>query len=77
MPLIVVIDDDAGTRLLVSQVLKKEALQVMVAEDGVKSVALVSKHKPDWWSAMCRCRRWMVLKYLTKCEMTRRLRPPR
>jgi len=47
MPLIVVIDDDAGTRLLVSQVLKKEALQVMVAEDGVKSVALVSKHKPD------------------------------
>lgn len=31
MPQIVVIDDDAGTRLLVSQVLKKEGYQVMAA----------------------------------------------
>ncbi|MBC7445062.1 MAG: response regulator [Polaromonas sp.] len=47
MPLIVVIDDDAGIRLLVSQVLKKDGLQVMVAEDGAKGLALVREHKPD------------------------------
>lgn len=47
MPLIVVIDDDAGIRLLVSQVLRKDGLQVMVAEDGVKGLALVREHKPD------------------------------
>ena len=47
MPMIVVIDDDAGTRLLVSQVLKKEGYQVVVAEDGVKGLALVLEHKPD------------------------------
>ena len=47
MPLIVVIDDDAGTRLLVSQVLKKVGLQVMDAEDGVKGLALIREHKPD------------------------------
>jgi CheY-like chemotaxis protein len=47
MPLIVVIDDDAGTRLLVSQVLKKEGYQVMAAEDGAKGLALIREHKPD------------------------------
>ena len=47
MPLIVVIDDDAGTRLLVSQVLKKEGYQVMAAEDGAKGLALIRQHKPD------------------------------
>ena len=33
MPLIVVIDDDAGTRMLVTQVLKKEGHEVMEADD--------------------------------------------
>ena len=47
MPLIVVIDDDAGTRLLVAQVLKKEGYQVMSAEDGAKGLALVREFKPD------------------------------
>lgn len=47
MPLIVVIEDDAGTRLLVSQVLKKEGLQVMTAEDGMQGLALIRQHKPD------------------------------
>ncbi len=47
MPLIVVIDDDAGTRLLVSQVLKKEGYQVMTAEDGAKGLTLIREHKPD------------------------------
>ena len=47
MPLIVVIDDDAGTRLLVSQVLKREGHQVMVAEDGAKGLALIREFKPE------------------------------
>jgi CheY-like chemotaxis protein len=42
-----VIDDDAGTRLLVSQVLKKEGYQVMTADDGAKGLALIREHKPD------------------------------
>ena len=47
MPMIVVIDDDAGTRLLVSQVLKKEGFEVVAAEDGAKGLALIREHKPD------------------------------
>ena len=47
MPLIVVIDDDAGTRMLVSQVLKKEGHVVMAAEDGVKGLALIREFKPN------------------------------
>ncbi|MDB5742096.1 MAG: response regulator receiver protein [Polaromonas sp.] len=47
MSLIVVIDDDAGTRLLVSQVLKKEGHQVMAAEDGDKGLMLIREHKPS------------------------------
>ena len=46
MALIVVIEDDAGTRLLVSQVLKKEGHEVMAAEDGVKGLALIREHRP-------------------------------
>lgn len=47
MSLIVVIDDDAGTRILVSQVLKKEGHEVMAAEDGAKGLALIREFKPD------------------------------
>jgi DNA-binding response OmpR family regulator len=47
MPLIVVMDDDAGTRMLVSQVLKKDGYEVMAAEDGAKGLALILEHKPD------------------------------
>lgn len=47
MPLIVVIDDDAGTRMLVTQVLKKEGHEVMAAEDGAKGLALIREFKPD------------------------------
>lgn len=46
MALIVVIEDEAGTRLLVSQVLKKEGHEVMAAEDGVKGLALIREHQP-------------------------------
>lgn len=47
MPLIVVMDDDAGTRMLVSQVLKKDGYDVLTAEDGAKGLALIREHKPD------------------------------
>ena len=47
MPLIVVIDDDAGTRMLVGQVLKKDGYDVLTAEDGVQGLALIREHKPD------------------------------
>ena len=47
MPLIVVIEDDAGTRMLVTQVLKKEGYEVMAAEDGAKGLELVRELKPD------------------------------
>ena len=47
MPLIVVMDDDAGTLMLVSQVLKKEGYDVLTAVDGAKGLDLIKKHKPD------------------------------
>lgn len=47
MPLIVVIDDDAGTRLLVSQVLKKQGCDVLAAEDGAAGLALIRQHRPS------------------------------
>ena len=47
MPLIVVMDDDAGTRMLVSQVLKKDGYDVFAADNGVAGLALIREHKPD------------------------------
>ena len=47
MPLIVVMDDDAGTLMLVSRVLKKEGYDVMAAPDGAKGLELIRQHKPD------------------------------
>jgi CheY-like chemotaxis protein len=47
MPLIVVIDDDAGTRKLVCQVLKKDGYDALEAEDGAKGLALIRQHKPN------------------------------
>lgn len=47
MALIVVIEDDAGTRMLVSQVLKKEGYDVKAAEDGGKGLALIREFRPD------------------------------
>ncbi|GBU14706.1 hypothetical protein AwPolaro_00840 [Polaromonas sp.] len=46
MSLIVVIEDDAGTRLLISQVLRTEGYEVFAAEDGVKGLALIHEHHP-------------------------------
>ena len=47
MPLIVVMDDDAGTRMLVRQVLKKDGYDVLVADNGAAGLALIRQHKPD------------------------------
>ena len=47
MPLIVVVDDDPGTRLLVSHVLKKSGYDVQAAEDGAKGLSMIREHKPD------------------------------
>lgn len=47
MPVVVVMDDDAGTRMLVSQVLKKEGFEVLAAEDGVKGLDLIREFQPD------------------------------
>jgi DNA-binding response OmpR family regulator len=47
MPLIVVMDDDASTRVLVAAVLRKEGYDVLSAEDGAQGLALIREHKPD------------------------------
>ena len=47
MPLIVVMEDDAATRMLVASVLKKDGYDVMSADNGVEGLALVRAHKPD------------------------------
>ena len=57
MPLIVVMDDDAGTLMLVTQVLKKDDYDVLAAENRVKGLALIREHKPTWSSVMCKCQK--------------------
>src|SRR4051812_23376424 len=47
MAVIVVMEDDAGTRLLVSSVLKKDGHEVLAAEDGAQGLALVRGQPPD------------------------------
>jgi CheY-like chemotaxis protein len=47
MPLVVVMEDDAGTRLLVTQVLKKQGFEVHAAENGAKGLELIRLHRPD------------------------------
>jgi len=52
MPLIVVIDDDAGTRMLVTQVLKKEGHEVMEsardeADRILKERVVPTVHRPE------------------------------
>jgi DNA-binding response OmpR family regulator len=47
MPLIVLMEDDAATRMLVASVLKKDGYDVLSADNGAEGLALVRKHKPD------------------------------
>lgn len=47
MPLIVVMEDDAATRMLVTSVLKKDGYAVLSADNGVQGLDLIRAHKPD------------------------------
>jgi DNA-binding response OmpR family regulator len=47
MSLIVVAEDDASTRALVSSVLSRDGHEVLQAEDGVQALALVESRQPD------------------------------
>jgi CheY-like chemotaxis protein len=47
MTLVVVVDDSAEIRNLMSFVLLKDGHEVLVARDGVAGLALVTQHKPD------------------------------
>ncbi|HSV45028.1 MAG TPA: response regulator [Ramlibacter sp.] len=47
MAVIVVMEDDAGTRMLIASVLKKDGHQVLQAENGAQGLALVRLHRPE------------------------------
>jgi CheY-like chemotaxis protein len=47
MPLIVLMEDDAATRMLVTSVLKKDGYDVLSADNGAEGLDLVRLHKPD------------------------------
>jgi CheY-like chemotaxis protein len=47
MALIVLMEDDAATRLLVASVLKKEGHEILSAENGVQGLMLVEGRRPD------------------------------
>ncbi|MBP2676923.1 MAG: sensory box protein, partial [Deltaproteobacteria bacterium] len=46
-PLILVVDDDAGTRMLAEAALRKAGYDVMNASDGEEGVAACERHWPD------------------------------
>ncbi len=46
-PLILIVDDDAGARLLLSETLKQANFRVSEAENGVHALELFSKNRPD------------------------------
>jgi DNA-binding response OmpR family regulator len=47
MARIVLMEDDAATRMLVASVLKKDGHEVLPAEDGAAGLALVQEFRPD------------------------------
>ncbi|MDO9402433.1 MAG: response regulator [Polaromonas sp.] len=47
MSLIVLMEDDAATRMLVASVLKKDGYEVLAAENGAAGLELVREHRPD------------------------------
>jgi DNA-binding response OmpR family regulator len=47
MALIVVMEDDAGTRMMVASVLKRDGHEVLEADDGERGLALVRHCHPD------------------------------
>jgi CheY-like chemotaxis protein len=47
MALIVLMEDDAGTRTLIASVLKKDGHEVLAAENGAQGLMLVEARRPD------------------------------
>ncbi len=47
MALIIVMEDDASTRMLIASVLKKDGHQVLTAEDGAQGLALAEGKRPE------------------------------
>ncbi|MBE2264187.1 MAG: response regulator [Burkholderiaceae bacterium] len=47
MALIVVMEDDGGTRMLITSVLKRDGHEVLATEDGRSGLELVRQHRPD------------------------------
>jgi DNA-binding response OmpR family regulator len=47
MAQIIVMEDDAGTRMLVASVLKKDGHDVLTAEDGAQGLQLIAPNGPD------------------------------
>ena len=47
MALIIVMEDDASTRMLVASVLKKDGHDVLTAEDGEQGLQLMTPRRPD------------------------------
>jgi CheY-like chemotaxis protein len=47
MALIVLMEDDGGTRTLIASVLKKDGHEVLAAENGAEGLLLVENHKPE------------------------------
>ncbi|MFM9880102.1 MAG: response regulator [Burkholderiaceae bacterium] len=47
MALILVMEDDDGTRMLLSSLLKKQGYRVLAAENGAKGFEMLLEHQPD------------------------------
>jgi CheY-like chemotaxis protein len=47
MALIVVMEDDAGTRMLIASVLKRDGHEVLTADNGAQGLMLVESRQPD------------------------------
>jgi len=45
--LILVVDDDAGSRMLVRSVLEGDGHEIVEATDGVDAIASLKRHVPD------------------------------
>ena len=44
---ILIVDDDAGIRLLLSKFLQRQGFETIIAEDGLQGVELAKEHHPD------------------------------
>lgn len=48
MPIkILIVDDDAGIRMLLSKFLQREGYETIMAENGLEGVEFAKKHQPD------------------------------